>query len=323
VSRSERNVELEPEVEEYLRSLPTPTDSFFKIGVGAARKFSRDAEAQYAWDSGVKAEVREDSVPVEGGSIPVRIYTPPGAPAGSKLPLLVYLHGGGWVLGWLDSLDLDALCTYLCTKANCVVVSVGYRLSPENKFPGPVEDSYAGLQWASKNAASLGADADNLAVAGESAGGNLAAVICLVARDRGGPFIKFQMLIVPVTDRKMDSESYSLYAKGYSLDRDDMLWFWTQYLRTEEEGAHPYASPLRASDLRGLPPAFVMTAGIDPLRDEGEAYAERLKKSGVKVRLHRAEGKPHGILSLPFGTRERELAVTELRRVFSGAADVG
>lgn len=317
MSRSERNVELEPEVEEYLRSVRIPTEPLSKIGVEAARKFSRDAEVQYAWDPGVTTEVREASVPVKGGSVPVRIYTPKGA-SNSRLPLLVYFHGGGWVLGWLDSLDLDAVCRYFCARVNCVVVSVGYRLAPENKFPGPLEDCYAALEWAVRSAPSLGADGANVAVAGESAGGNLTAAVSMVARGRGGPRIKFQMPIVPVADSRMDSESYRLYGKGYGLDREDMLWFWEQYLATVGDWANPYASLLHAEDLRGLPPAFVMTAGLDPLRDEGEAYGERLRAAGVPVKIRRVENKPHGFLSLPLGRKERDEVVAELRRAFAG-----
>lgn len=316
-------MELEPEVEEYLRSVRVPTPTFSQIGVEAARRFSRESEAQYAWDPGVIVDVREETVPVDGGSIPVRIYTPPDAAAGSRLPLLVYIHGGGWVLGWLDSLGLDALCTYFCAKVNCVVVSVGYRLSPESKFPGPVEDSYAALEWAVKNAASLGADADRVAVAGESAGGNLTAAVCIMARDRGGPSVKFQMPIVPVTDFSMSTESYRLFGKGYGLDQEDMLWFWRRYLRTDEDGTNPYASPLRAKDLRGLPPAFLMVAGLDPLRDEGEAYGERLREAGVPVTVRRVEGKPHDFLLLPLGGKERDEAVAEIRRAFADTSKKG
>jgi acetyl esterase len=268
----------------------------------------------------VTVVMHEATVPSDGASIPVRVYTPQRAADAPSLPILVWIHGGGWALGWVDSLDTDAMCRYLSAKAGCVVVSVGYRLSPENKFPGPAEDSYAVLDWSLRNAGTLHGDATRVAVAGDSAGGNLAIAACLMARDRGGLVPAFQVPIYPVTDFNTGTESYRLYGRGYGLDTEDMLWFWKQYLRTDEDGANPYASPLRAADLRGLPPAFVLTAGLDPLRDEGEAYGEKLRASGVPTVVGRVENMPHGFITMPFGAKQRRDLAQVLRIAFAAPA---
>jgi acetyl esterase len=222
------------------------------------------------------------------GEIPVRIYTPAGS---GPLPVVVYFHGGGWVIGNIES--HDATCRALANESGCIVVSVDYRLAPEHKFPAAAEDSYAATVWA----AEFGGDASRLAVAGDSAGGNLAAVVALMARDRGGPRIAFQLLVYPVTDFSFDRPSYSENAEGYLLSRDAMRWFWNHYLAEEAEGLHPHASPLRAESLAGLPPALVLTAEFDPLRDEGEEYAAKLREAGVPADLVRYDGLIHGFFS--------------------------
>ncbi|MDA4122002.1 MAG: alpha/beta hydrolase [Thaumarchaeota archaeon] len=308
---------LAPDVEEYLRSVRSaPSQHMAELGVAAARKMVKEFEVQYAWDPGVGTTTREATVPVKGASIPVRVYAPPSASDGPLLPVLVWIHGGGWVLGNVDSLDTDAMCRYLSAEAGCLVVSVGYRLSPESKFPVPAEDSYAALKWAVANVEALHADGRRVAVAGDSAGGNLAVAVCLVARDRGGPHIRFQAPIYPVIDPNTSTQSYRLYGRGYGLDTEDMVWFWKQYLRTEEDAADPYACPLRAKDLAGLPPALVMTAGLDPLRDEGEAYGKRLGAAGVPTSVRRVEDMPHGFITMPFGGAERKELATALRGAF-------
>ena len=211
------------------------------------------------------------------GQIGARVYTPEG-----NLPMgvLVYFHGGGWVLGDLES--HDRVCRALANQAGCVVVSVDYRLAPEHVFPAGAEDCYAATKWVSENAASINADATRLAVGGDSAGGNLAAVVSMMARDRGGPAINFQLLLYPVTDCALDTPSQKEFAAdGFVLSRADMEWFWKNYADTVAEKNNPYACPLRAKDLKSLPPALVLTASHDPLRDEGERFAGRLIAAGV------------------------------------------
>jgi len=239
------------------------------------------------------AAVEERSLPGPLGPIPVRIYRPI---QGARLPALVYFHGGGWVLGGLDT--HDGICRALAQGAGCVVVSVDYRLAPEHKFPAAAEDAYAAARWVAANAATLDVDAARIAVGGDSAGGNLAAVVSLMARDRGGPGLCYQLLIYPVTDAPRDNASYRENATGYLLTRDAMQWFWQHYARGEADRRNPYAAPLQAQDLRGLPPALVLTAEYDPLRDEGEAYAARLRDAGVSVELVRYDGMIHSFLQM-------------------------
>jgi acetyl esterase len=239
------------------------------------------------------ARVEDRRIPGPAGQIPVRIYTPQ---APGPLPIVVYYHGGGWVIGTFDT--HDAVCRHLAKQAAAVVVAVDYRLAPEHKFPAAPEDCYAATCWVASNAAALGADAGRLAVGGDSAGGNLAAVVSLMARDRGRPSIAFQLLVYPVTDHSYDTPSYRENADGYLLTKDAMAWFWNHYLREAADGANPYASPLRAASLAGLPRAMVITAEYDPLRDEGEAYARRLREDGVDVRLKRYDGIIHGFFML-------------------------
>ncbi len=237
------------------------------------------------------ARVEDRLIPGPNGDIPIRIYTPGGA---GPLPVLVYFHGGGWVVGNLETADL--FCRTMSNAARCAVVSVNYRHAPEHKFPVPAEDAYAATQWVARHAAAIHGDAARVTVSGTSAGGNLAAVVAQMTRDRGGPSLIYQLLIVPVIDYNFDTVSYRENAEGYGLTADAMHWFWQHYLRHQTDGYHPYASPLRAESLRGLPPAFVATAEHDPLRDEGEAYAARLGADGVAVIQKRYDGMLHGFL---------------------------
>lgn len=240
------------------------------------------------------ARVDDRTIPGPAGEIPVRLYEPEGE---APFPVVVFFHGGGWVIGDIESHDMT--CRALANAAGCVVVSVGYRLAPEHKFPAPLDDCYAAAQHVSQRASDFNADASRLAVGGDSAGGNLAAAVALVARDRGGPDIRFQLLVYPVTNYAFDTASYRDNATGYLLTTDSMKWFWDHYLRDESDGADPLASPLRASDLTRLPPALVITAEFDPLRDEGEAYAGRLRAAGVRVTATRYDGQIHGFFSMP------------------------
>jgi len=234
------------------------------------------------------AKVEDRLIPGPGGELAVRIYTP-DAPA--PRPAIVYFHGRGWVLGNLDGSDAHRRA--LANAASCAVVSVDYRLAPEAKFPAPVEDCYAATLWVAENAAGLGCDPKRIAVAGTSAGANLAAVVPLMARDRGRPPLAFQVLVYPITDGGMNTRSYRENADGYFLTAASMAWFWKQYISDDTDRVHPYAAPIKASDLSGLPPALVITAEFDPLRDEGEAYAERLRAAGVRVTCTRYEGTIH------------------------------
>jgi acetyl esterase len=236
------------------------------------------------------ASVVNREMPGPGGPLPLRIYTPLGT---GPFPLMVFFHGSGFVVCSLDT--HDAMCRNLCAGAGCVVVSVDYRLAPEHKFPAGPDDCLAATRWAVAHAASLGADAGRVVVAGDSAGGNLAAVTALRIRDEGGPRLCGQLLIYPVTDyHTPGTASMAENAEGYGLTRQGMAWFWDHYLRQPSEAANPLACPLRAADLSGLPPALVITAEYDPLRDEGEIYGQKLRAAGVPVEITRYDGVNHG-----------------------------
>jgi len=228
-------------------------------------------------------------IPGPQGSLRIRHYRPSAA---AVLPVVVFFHGGGWVMGSIET--HDGYCRQLANASGWAVVSVDYRLAPEHKFPAGLEDAHAATSWVSEHAAEIGVDPQRITVAGDSAGGNLAAAVPLLARDRGGPGLRFQLLLYPVLDHHFDTPSYRANATGYHLTRDAMIWSWGHYLHSPRDGALPYASPLRADDLSGLPAALVMTAEYDPLRDEGEAYAARLHAAGVPVTLKRYDGLIHG-----------------------------
>lgn len=235
-------------------------------------------------------DVREEVVPVEGGTIRVRLYWPTTArKAGAGA--MIYFHGGGWVQCDLDT--HDSVCRKLAHHGGVVVASVDYRLAPEHKFPVPFEDAVAATRWFAEHATRLGADSRRLAIGGDSAGGNLAAAVSHAVRDLG---LRYQLLLYPVTDLASEHESRRLFGMGYWLD--NMPFYTDAYIRRPEDRLDPRASPLRAADLTGLPPARVITAGYDPLRDEGGAYAERLRASGVPVEYFCAESMVHGFLSL-------------------------
>jgi acetyl esterase len=257
------------------------------------------------------AEVRDVAVSTEP-MIGARLYRP----RSGTLPLLVYFHGGGWVVG---SVALsDDFCRALANASGCAVLSVEYRLAPEHRYPAAAEDAYNATLWASAHAGELGIDAGRIAVGGSSAGGNLAAVVSLMARDRGGPAIKTQWLHVPVTDHDFTRPSYVANATGMGLTRRGMEWFWRHYAPDVATRDEPLASPLRAKDLRGLPPAIVVTAECDPLRDEGAAYAERLRQAGVPVIYLEYPGMVHAFMGwssvVAAGARAFQDVGAELRK---------
>jgi len=232
------------------------------------------------------------------GEIRARVYTPF---AESPHPAFVHFHGGGFVGGSIDWFVNAAKCAYICANARCVVVTVDYRLAPEHQYPAAAEDCYAALLWLVEAAPALGVDSTRIAVGGESAGGNLAAVAALMARDRNGPPLALQLLEVPVTDMSEGSTEFAsleVFGCGYGLDRTTIESFQDAYLPDAASRAEPYASPLRAADLGGVAPAHIITAECDPLRDSGEAFARRLKEAGVRTTLHRYNGHTHASSAL-------------------------
>jgi acetyl esterase len=238
------------------------------------------------------AEVREHRVKVSGGFVPVRVFVPDGQPRA----VIVYYHGGGWVIGSVE--DYDATTRLLAQRTGSVVVSVDYRLAPEYRFPVAVDDSWAALLWASERTEELAGGPVPLIVAGDSAGGNLSAIMAQRAKAAGGPAIALQVLVYPVTDCDLETTSYTDPANQLLLSRESMVWFWDHYAPDPEARVHPDASPLRQVDLKNLPPAVVLTAEHDPLRDEGELYATRLVQAGVPVRHQRFEGQMHGFFTM-------------------------
>ncbi|WP_408842837.1 alpha/beta hydrolase [Acidibrevibacterium fodinaquatile] len=260
-----------------------------------ARQFSRNARAVLAPEPPEMGAVRDIKIG-EGGAIPARLYRPLGSAPNATLPALIYFHGGGWVIGDLDTHDV--VCRQIANGSGGAVVSVDYRLAPEHKFPAAVEDAIAATAWIAAHGATLGIDTARLAVGGDSAGGNLAAVVALDARDRDGPKLIQQTLIYPATESTMSHPSHERFAEGLLLTRPTMKWFLGHYLRGAEDLADWRVSPLRATSLADLPPALVLTAGYDPLCDEGEDYAARLAAAGVPVTRVRVEGMIHGFLTM-------------------------
>ncbi|MBR7835538.1 alpha/beta hydrolase [Actinospica durhamensis] len=259
-------------------------------------------------DGGASAPVyavEDQTMPGPDGDLPIRIYRPR---AHSPLPVLLYYFGGGWTLGSIDT--ADGVCRRLANAADCLVVTVGYRLAPERPFPAAVHDCHAALRWVVEHADALGADPDRVAVGGDSAGGNLAAAVTLLARAEGGPALVGQLLVYPNTDQLADDASLRENDDPWLFNRRSVAWYARHYLPTPADAANPLASPLRAPDLSKLPPALVITAEHDPLRDQGEAYARRLGEAGVAVELNRFPGMVHGFFTMT-GTVDAARAALE------------
>jgi acetyl esterase len=244
------------------------------------------------------AEVRDFTIPGEAGEIAARLYRPSLEEALTRqaLPALVYFFGGGWALGVLDT--ADAVCRMIANRAGCACVTVCYRLAPENKFPAAVHDCYAGAAWVAEHADELGIDAGRIAVGGDSSGGNLTAAVTLMAKQKGAPGFIHQLLVYPNTDASADTESMREVTDEHFFNKNAIAWYWGMYLTSPEDGLDPLASPLLAADLSGLPPATVITAEFDPLRDEAELYGKRLAESGVPTEIIRYDGMMHGFFTM-------------------------
>ncbi|WP_213952752.1 alpha/beta hydrolase [Variovorax sp. dw_954] len=281
-----------------------------------ARAFYRERRAVTQPEPSAVAEVRELSAPGPAGAIPLRLYRPMGSQPVDVLPVLVYYHGGGWVIGDLDTHDV--LCRELCNGSGCAVIAVDYRLAPEHRFPAAVHDSWAATRWIRQEAASLGIDANRLAVGGDSAGGNLAAVMSIMARDAGDLPIAFQLLIYPGTDMRRGHASHTTNGKGYLLEADTITYFHDHYITDVAQDLDWRASPLLHKDLSKLPPALVITAGFDPLRDEGLEYADTLAAAGNRATYVCFERQIHGFITMGKVLDEANAAVglcaAELRR---------
>jgi acetyl esterase len=290
------------------------------LTVQAAReRFQTMAELRRQMAAEPMDAVRDVKIAGPAGVLTLRIYAPH---LPKPAPALVFYHGGGWVIGDLES--HDHVCRALANGARCTVVAVDYRLAPEAKFPAAVDDCFAATQWVAANSLELGIDPGRIAVGGDSAGGNLAAAVARLARDRGGPALIYQLLIYPVTDLQMKSASYIENAEGPLLTKAAMAWFIAHYVTGDADRVDPLGSPLLAADLVGLPPAFVLTAECDPLRDEGEAYGKRLKEAGGAAEVKRYAGMPHGFFSFGAaldGTKEAMAdAALHLRSAFGREA---
>jgi len=279
-----------------------------KLSPRRARAQIRAGAAAAAGPPRELQNVADIAVPGPAGTIPARFYEPAGMGL-ERRPLIVYFHGGGWTIGDLDT--ADGVCRFLAAEVPATVLSVDYRLAPEHPFPAAVEDALAAFRWAAVDNTRLGADPERIAVAGDSAGGNLAAAVSLLARDEG-PRPALQALIYPVTDAVESRPSRDEFAEGFLLTKADMDWFEGHYLPVEADRGDPRVSVLRADDLADLPPAYVTTAGFDPLRDEGEAYAERLREAGVEVELRRHPELIHGFANMTAVSPTAEEAMREL-----------
>jgi len=287
---------VDPQMQGVLERIAQSTlPPFYTVSADEARRLYKETRSVLSPPVPEVGEVRELAASGPAGPIPVRLYRGSGTETGVALPVLVFFHGGGWTIGDLDTHDI--ICRTLANKARCAVIAVDYRMGPEHKFPAAVEDCVAATRWVAERAGLLGIDPARIAVGGDSAGGNLAAVVAIILRDALAPPLVFQALVYPATDQRMDSASHTRFADGFLLTRDNMLWFRDNYLDPEDYDDWR-ASPIRAGDVARLPPAHIITAGYDPLLDEGRAYSDRLVAAGVPVLYECFEGMAHGFLTM-------------------------
>ncbi len=308
---------IDPDVAAIVQEVTGGVDlDFSAISLDIVRDGFRGLSAQV--EKSPVHRVEDRALPGPAGDVPVRIYSPG---EGGGRPALLFFHGGGFVTGDIES--HDPLCREIANRADCVVVSVDYRLAPEHRFPAAPEDCYAALRWVAEHGAEIGVDTTRLAIAGDSAGGNMAAVVALLCLERGGPALRHQVLIYPVIDPSCDSASQHENGSGYMLTQTTMRWFWAQYLNDESEASLPTVCPMRAERVDGLPPTTVLTAEFDPLRDEGETYAAKLTEAGIPTELTRYEGQVHGFLSFAHRMERAEAAIAQvaevLRKAFGAA----
>jgi acetyl esterase len=304
-----------PKIQDFLDKLqeyPQPpmdqvTPEAYRVSRNKMLSFQQNVEPVH--------KVEDRVLHLEGRDLPIRVYTPEGQ---APHPALVYFHGGGWVIGSLDS--HDSVCRVLANSAKCVVISVDYRLAPEHKFPAAVEDAYDSLQWIASNPEAFDIDVNRIAVGGDSAGGNLAAVACIMAKERKTPTIIHQLLIYPSTGYRETPPSMWENAEGYFLTREVMKWYQKHYFNNDQEILDPYASPVLYSDLSGLPPAAILTAQYDPIRDVGKIYAETLQENGVDVYYKNYEGLIHAFVNfigfVPEARDALEEGAGELQKAF-------
>ena len=316
-SNQQRNSGLDPQVKLLISKMEKLNAPHLNLLSPEQARENMNASAALAGPPETVAHINNISIPGPAGGIPVRIYKPE---AGGPFPVLIYYHGGGWVTCSLDT--HDNICRSLSNRARCVVASVDYRLAPEYKFPAAVDDAYCAAKWIYDNADSIGCDRARVAVGGDSAGGNLAAVVSILSRDKGSPNLIFQLLLYPVIDiSNLNTDSYQNFAEGCWLTKSDMEWFRDHYIEKEDDCKNIYASPLLAQDLSALPSAFIITAGFDVLRDEGEAYAKRLQQAGVSVNLSCYNGMIHGFLSMDGVIDKAKKALDEAASALRDAFD--
>ena len=310
---------LDPQIDALLQQLAeagAPAPESRTVGENRALASSL---AALAGDLEAVGSVHDTVAAAEGIEVPVRIYTPAGVSQSGRLPVTVFFHGGGWVLGDLDS--QDHIARIMANRSGTIVVSVDYRLAPEHRFPAGIEDAYAAVSWVAANAAGFGGDGRRIAVFGESAGGNLAAALVQEARRRGGPRIALQVLAYPAVDRFDDSPSMYENIAGPLLTRAWLEWFWGLYLTTPDEGSDPRVSPARADELAGLAPAVIVTAEHDPLRDQGDRYAQRLADAGVRVKHLPIKGATHAFFSFTGSVQLSRDVLNQLADTVAAAFD--
>ncbi len=296
------------------RAAKSPLPPYYEVPAAVARRLYRDVRGALTPDPPAVESVQLMMAP---GPVPVRAYRPKGAGRDEILPALVYFHGGGWVIGDLDTHDV--VCRTLCNAARCAVFSVEYRKAPEARFPAAVDDCFCALRFVVENGKDLRIETSKVAVGGDSAGGNLATVTALLARDAGGPAISFQLLIYPGTDQRMGHPSIERNGEGYLLTRKGMLYFRGLYLPNEKDWLDWRASPLLAKSLAGLPPAYVLTAGFDPLLDEGREYADRLQREGVPTEFRNYPDMVHGFITMGRALDTANAALADCARALRAA----